>query len=402
MLESKDVLSILYEGKSEQIPICSSIEELEQEFINKFQAQKNISYNFYYKINNDIDIILTQDSFSDFIELNITTLFADKKKENIMSESDMTFNEQKLNSGLDLFIQEIKKEKTKLKLVKNKFIESKEIELSYKIVNNKNSSEKHIINDMKLKIKELSEENDKLKEKKEKQNIIKKTKVISHQYNGQNSQKKEIESLKKEINELKESNNNLKKAFENKEKELIKKNFELVNENTKLTKDKENLNNEIKNMEFIKEDLTKQNESLKKKSDAYKSKVEKLRDEITNLKNELEAKKQTEINKNINQSQCSSNGSTIIDSMYKSDSSKKEIKRNKVKIINKLYQKLKEQNLYRTNNDYCINLGFDADENLNESQISNKKEYKHFREMSEKIAVFEKFRKKLSEYRKNK
>ena len=403
MLETKNVLSIFYEGKTENIPICSSIEELEKEFINKFKVPKNISYYFYYKINNDIEIILTKDSFSDFIELNITTLFADKKKENIISD-DVTLNEQKLNSGLDLFIQEIKNQKSKIKLVKKKYIESKEIEINYKIVN-ENSKEKHIMNEMRLKIKELSDENNKLKEKKERKIITKSTKVISLQYNGQKSEKKEIESLKNEINELKESNNNLKKAFENKEKELIKKNIELTNGNSKLKADNENLNNTIKSLEFIKDQINKEKENLKARNEKLKEKINQLREEKRNLNSELEAKKQVETNRNIIPSLSSSNESTKLDSIYKSDSSKqKQKKRNKIKILNKLFQQLKERNLNSSNNinDRNRNLDSSTNDSLNASQIDISKEEKTLKEKSVKIMFFEIFREKLSKYKKNK
>ena len=403
MLETKNVLSIFYEGKTEYIPICSSIEELEKEFINKFKVPKNISYYFYYKINNDIEIILTKDSFSDFIELNITTLFADKKKENIISD-DVTLNEQKLNSGLDLFIQEIKNQNSKIKLVKKKYIESKEIEINYKIVN-ENSKEKHIMNEMRLKIKELSDENNKLKEKKERKIITKSTKVISLQYNGQKSEKKEIESLKNEINELKESNNNLKKAFENKEKELIKKNIELTNGNSKLKADNENLNNTIKSLEFIKDQINKEKENLKARNEKLKEKINQLREEKRNLNSELEAKKQVETNRNIIPSLSSSNESTKLDSIYKSDSSKqKQKKRNKIKILNKLFQQLKERNLNSSNNinDRNRNLDSSTNDSLNASQIDISKEDKTLKEKSVKIMFFEIFREKLSKYKKNK
>ena len=406
MIETKNVLSISYEGKSEQIPICSSIKELEQEFINKFKAEKNNSYCFYYKINSDIDIILTQDSFSDFIELNIMTLFADKKKENIIGD-DISLNEKELNSGLDLFIQEIKNQKSKLKLVKNKFIQSKEIELNYKLVN-ENSSEKHIINDMKLKLNELIEENNKLKERKERQSIIKETKVISLQYNGQNKEKKEIELLKNEINELRDSNNNLKTSFENKEKELIKKNIELTNDNSKLKNENENLNNINKNLEYIKEKLNKEIESLKARIERYKKIIAELREEKIN--SELEAPKQIEINNNVSNasniavSPCSSNGSTKLDSMYKSDSSRKEKKIKKIKLINKLYQELKEKNLNRTKNniDSFSNLDNSVNEDLNESQVVNNNFNKTKYEESIKNKFFAQFREKFSKFKKNK
>ena len=147
MLTTKNELTILYEGIEKQISIGSTIKELEQEFINKFQTQKNIQYYFYYKINNDIEIILTEESFNDFIDLNITTLFADKKEEKNIRDGDLELNSQKIDSGLDLFIQEFKNEKIKLKKisekVKNLFNISKEKELEYKLVNN-NSKEKKI------------------------------------------------------------------------------------------------------------------------------------------------------------------------------------------------------------------------------------------------------------------
>ena len=175
MLTTKNELTILYEGIEKQISICSTINELEQEFINKFQTQKNIQYYFYYKINNDIEIILTEESFNDFIDLNITTLFADKKEEKNIRDGDLELNSQKIDSGLDLFIQEFKNEKIKLKKisekVKNLFNISKEKELEYKLVNN-NSKGKKLIDEMKLKINELLEENNKLKEQKNKKNII--------------------------------------------------------------------------------------------------------------------------------------------------------------------------------------------------------------------------------------
>ena len=104
MLTTKNELTILYEGKEKQISIGSTIKQLEQEFINKFQTQKNINYYFYYKINNDIEIILTEESFNDFIDLNITTLFADKKEEKNIRDGDLELNSQKIDSGLDLFI----------------------------------------------------------------------------------------------------------------------------------------------------------------------------------------------------------------------------------------------------------------------------------------------------------
>ena len=396
MLETKNNLSILYEGKKHQIPIGSSIKELEQEFINKFQAQKNVPYYFYYKVNNDIDIILTEDSFSDFVELNIMTLYVDKKKESTISDSDMTLSERNINSGLDLLIQEIKKEKTKIKKDKNVFIKSEEIELNYKLVKD-NSTQNNLINDMKLKINELFEENNKLKTKKEKQNIIKETKGISFQYNGQSSIKKEIESLKNENNELNKSKDSLKEKLKNMKKELTKKNEDLLDANKKLTNENTNLKNEIKNFESIVQTLTNEKDEQ----------IKKLKKDKKELKTELKELKA----KNMPQSSGSSNNSSKIDAINKSGSSKKEIikkektekKKNKTDIINKFYQDRKEKRIYNSmiiNADDDNNLDSSINEDLDSSQYSLND--KKFYELKRKNELFETFRKIFSKHKKNK
>ena len=394
MLETKNNLSILYEGKEHQIPIGSSIKELEQEFINKFQAQKNVPYYFYYKVNNDIDIILTEDSFSDFIELNIMTLYVDKKRESTISDSDMTLSEQNINSGLDLLIQEIKNEKTKIKKDKNVFIKSEEIELNYKLVKD-NSSQNNLINDMKLKINELLEENNKLKTKKEKQNIIKETKGISFQYNGQISNKKEIESLKNENDDLKKSKDNLKEKLKTMKKELIKKNEELLEANKKLTNENNNLNNEVKNYVSIIQTLTNEKDEQ----------IKKLKKEKKELKSELKLK-------NMTQSSGSSNNSSKIDAINKSDASKKEIIKkekdekikNKIDIINKFYQDRKEKRITRSmiiTNNNNNDLDSSINEDLNSSQYSSNDNTK-FYELKRKNELIETFRKIFSNHKKNK
>ena len=397
MLETKNNLSILYEGKEHQIPIGSSIKELEQEFINKFQAQKNVPYYFYYKVNNDIDIILTEDSFSDFIELNIMTLYVDKKRESTISDSDMALSEQNINSELDLLIQEIKIEKTKIKKDKNVFIKSKEIELNYKLVKD-NSSQNNLINDMKLKINELLEENNKLKTKKEKQNIIniiKETKGISFLYNGQISNKKEIESLKNENDDLKKSKDNLKEKLKTMKKELIKKNEELLEANKKLTNENNNLNNEIKNYVSIIQTLTNEKDEQ----------IKKLKKEKKELKSELKLK-------NMTQSSGSSNNSSKIDAINKSDASKKEIIKkekdekikNKIDIINKFYQDRKEKRITRSmiiTNNNNNDLDSSINEDLNSSQYSSNDNTK-FYELKRKNELFETFRKIFSNHKKNK
>ena len=90
--------------------------------------------------------------------------------------------------------------------------------------------------------------------------------------------------------------------------------------------------------------------------------------------------------------------------MYKSDSSRKEKKIKKIKLINKLYQELKEKNLNRTKNniDSFSNLDISVNEDLNESQVVNNNFNKTKYEESIKNKFFAQFREKFSKVRKNK
>ena len=288
MLTTKNELTILYEGIEKQISIGSTIKELEQEFIKKFQTQKNIQYYFYYKINNDIEIILTEESFNDFIDLNITTLFADKKEEKNIRDGDLELNSQKIDSGLDLFIQEFKNEKIKLKKisekVKNLFNISKEKELEYKLVNN-NSKEKKLIDEMNIKINELLEENNKLKEQKNKKKTLKEINAINFQYSGQNIYEKEIESLKNKNNQLKESIKKLKENNEINEKEFIQKIEDLTNENNELSKDNKNIDDEIKSLRFINEKLSEENNKFSVQNERLKKKFDKISGKLKEMQN---------------------------------------------------------------------------------------------------------------------
>ena len=404
MLTTKNELTILYEGKEKQISIGSTMKELEQEFINKFQTQKNIQYYFYYKINNDIEIILTKESFNDFIDLNITTLFADKKEEKNIRDGDLELNSQKIDSGLDLFIQEFKNEKIKLKKksekVKNLFTISRENELEYKLVNN-NSKEKKLIDEMNIKINELLEENNKLKEQKNKKYTLKEINVINFQYSGQNIYEKEIESLKNKNNQLKESIKKLKENNENNEKEFIQKIEYLTNENNELSKDNKNIDDEIKSLRFINEKLSEennkfsvQNERLKKKFDTINKKLKEMQ----------------------NKSSGSSNNSTKIDSTNSKLESNKDIikpeRRNKkLDTINKLYQEFKDKNLIKlinnnsgnSSNNSFNNLDSSINEslNLNSSQVFNKDNVLQ-EEEKKKNKIIKRFQEKLAKLKENK
>lgn len=404
MLTTKNELTILYEGIEKQISIGSTIKELEQEFINKFQTQKNINYYFYYKINNDIEIILTEESFNDFIDLNITTLFADKKEEKNIRDGDLELNSQKIDSGLDLFIQEFKNEKIKLKKisekVKNLFNISKEKELEYKLVNN-NSKEKKLIDEMNIKINELLEENNKLKEQKNKKNTLKEINVINFQYSGQNIYEKEIESLKNKNNQLKESIKKLKENNEINEKEFIQKIEYLTNENNELSKDNKNIDDEIKSLRFINEKLSEENNKFSVQNERLKKKFDKINKELK----EMQSK-----------SSGSSNNSTKLDSTNSKLESNKDIikpeRRNKkLDTINKLYQEFKDKNLIKlinnnsgnSSNNSFNNLDSSINEslNLNSSQVFNKDNVLQ-EEEKKKNKIIKRFQEKLAKLKENK
>ena len=404
MLTTKNELTILYEGIEKQISIGSTIKELEQEFINKFQTQKNIQYYFYYKINNDIEIILTEESFNDFIDLNITTLFADKKEEKNIRDGDLELNSQKIDSGLDLFIQEFKNEKIKLKKisekVKNLFNISKEKELEYKLVNN-NSKEKKLIDEMNIKINELLEENNKLKEQKNKKYTLKEINVINFQYSGQNIYEKEIESLKNKNNQLKESIKKLKENNEINEKEFIQKIEYLTNENNELSKDNKNIDDEIKSLRFINEKLSEENNKFSVQNERLKKKFDKINKNLKELQNK---------------SSGSSNNSTKIDSTNSKLESNKDIikpeRRNKkLDTINKLYQEFKDKNLIKlinnnsgnSSNNSFNNLDSSINEslNLNSSQVFNKDNVLQ-EEEKKKNKIIKRFQEKLAKLKENK
>ena len=401
MLTTKNELTILYEGKEKQISIGSTMKELEQEFINKFQTQKNIQYYFYYKINNDIEIILTEESFNDFIDLNITTLFADKKEEKNIRDGDLELNSQKIDSGLDLFIQEFKNEKIKLKKksekVKNLFTISRENELEYKLVNN-NSKEKKLIDEMNIKINELLEENNKLKEQKSKKNTLKEINVINFQYSGQNIYEKEIESLKNKNNQLKESIKKLKENNEINEKEFIQKIEYLTNENNELSKDNKNIDDEIKSLRFINEKLSEENNKFSVQNERLKKKFDKINKKLKEMQNK---------------SSGSSNNSTKLDSTNSKLESNKDIikpeRRNKkLDTINKLYQEFKDKNLIKLINNNSSNNSFNNLDssineslNLNSSQVFNKDNVLQ-EEEKKKNKIIKRFQEKLAKLKENK
>ena len=78
MSQPENVLTLIFGDKEKKIPIQSSLKELKQEFIKEFEISSDFPFYLYYKLDT-YDIILNEDSFQDFIELNITKIFAEKK-----------------------------------------------------------------------------------------------------------------------------------------------------------------------------------------------------------------------------------------------------------------------------------------------------------------------------------
>ena len=318
MLKSEKDLIILYEGEEKHIHIKSSLKELEEEFIKEFKILKNFPFYLYYKFDNDCDIILDEDSFSELTELNITKIFAEKiiednKEINILND----IKNKNVNSDFDLLIKELEKEIIKSRKLRgqtenseNIIIKSKESEVQYISIKNtfKEKENKNLIQELKNKISDLLEINNKLKEKekkyevdiqKMKHNNKKDDKIIINQISFQFNQQKNIESKKKEIEFLKIENKKLieenKKLMEqiNIQNKKIKELNNLESDYKRIIDNKEN---EIKNLELFLKDKT---EEVKDKT----KRLKKLKKEVYSLEGELNSKSQIrllEINNRFN------------------------------------------------------------------------------------------------------
>ena len=371
MIERRNVLKIIYEGNEKEIEIKSSLKEIKQEFIQQFNITKDFPIYFYYQINNDYSIILNDNSFSDFIESNITKLFAEKEikeeKENI------ELNNRKIKSGLDLFIREFQNKINKVK-VKNIIIISKECEVEYKLVN---GNEKNIIKEIKDEIEKLRKENNILKEKNKKQSIINST------------EPKEIEVIKNEKEKLLIENKKLKEIIntKNREEKELKKTIE------DLTLEKNNLENETKNLQFIIEDNSNKEN---KNEEILKQRLSKMRRDYLSLQEKFNSKSKTEILKisdkfNINiiqKNDCYSNNSSNVETTtcYKSRSSNKlnkskminEKRKKYINKINKIYKnKMRKKTIEKKDNIIEKDYSDESDNDnyyINSSIISNKED----------------------------
>lgn len=319
MLKSEKDLIILYEGEEKHIHIKSSLKELEEEFIKEFKILENFPFYLYYKFDNDCDIILDEDSFSELTELNITKIFAEKiiednKEINIIND----IKNRNVNSDFDLLIKELEKEIIKSRKLsgqtensENIIIKSKESEVQYISIKNtfKEKENKNLIQELKNKISDLLEINNKLKEKEKKYEVdIQKMKhnnkkddkiinQISFQFNQQKNleskeKEKEIEFLIIENKKLIEENKKFMEQIDIQNKKIK----ELNNLESDYKRIIDNKENEIKNLELFLKDKT---EEVKDKT----KRLKKLKKEVYSLEGELNSKSQIrllEINNRFN------------------------------------------------------------------------------------------------------
>ena len=359
MSQPENVLTLIYGDKEKKIPIQSSLKELKQEFIKEFEISSDFPFYLYYKLDT-YDIILNEDSFQDFIELNITKIFAEKKIEENIEEENI--NSECINSEFDLLIKELENEIMKVNKEKenkrNKdgiIIESKEYENKKDKINiskNTNLVDEGQIKDLKMKIDLLTQENIQLKkiEKKYQENMLKiekskKTKreykkitEINFQYDKQKSselikKEKEIEYLKIENLKLKNENKQLEdnNKIKNEEEKDIKELEEEFNN------EKINMQNEIKNLESI---IQINEIEFKEKETRYKNQKKDLKKKLKELQKQLEEKSK---NINSNKETTSKNSSDIDSGNNKSNvmNTSKIKKMKRVQRINEIYKRNK-------------------------------------------------------------
>ena len=359
MSQPENVLTLIYGDKEKKIPIQSSLKELKQEFIKEFEISSDFPFYLYYKLDT-YDIILNEDSFQDFIELNITKIFAEKKIEENIEEENI--NSECINSEFDLLIKELENEIMKVNKEKenkrNKdgiIIESKEFENKKDKINiskNTNLVDEGQIKDLKMKIDLLTQENIQLKkiEKKYQENMLKiekskKTKreykkitEINFQYDKQKSselikKEKEIEYLKIENLKLKNENKQLEdnNKIKNEEEKDIKELEEEFNN------EKINMQNKIKNLESI---IQINEIEFKEKETRYKNQKKDLKKKLKELQKQLEEKSK---NINSNKETTSKNSSDIDSGNNKSNvmNASKIKKMKRIQRINEIYKRNK-------------------------------------------------------------
>ena len=336
MTDSENTLTIIYEGENKKVPIKSTFDEIEKEFIQKFKLSENYHYYLYFKSDDD-NLILNEDSFQEFIDSNTKELFAEKEIKDDNKENDL--NNQNVDSEFDLFFQELEKEINKINKKKenklNTLIKSNECEVEYNKTNNKRNSndneQNKLVEELKLKVDNLIEENNKLKEieKKYKENIQKKeqSKQIKLDY-----QKIKVINLKYNMQERKEQ-------IENHIEQLKNENIKLKNENKQLLEEYKNLKDKAKKLE----DIENQNKTLDLLLKESKENEEKISKRYEDFRNRILSRKFNKLK--VDKFELNILQNKKIFSSYPSDINQSKIikikKNKKIKIINKISKECK-------------------------------------------------------------
>ena len=341
MTDSENTLTIIYEGENKKVPIKSTFDEIEKEFIQKFKLSENYHYYLYFKSDDD-NLILNEDSFQEFIDSNTKELFAEKEIKDDNKENDL--NNQNVDSEFDLFFQELEKEINKINKKKenklNTLIKSNECEVEYNKTNNKRNSndneQNKLVEELKLKVDNLIEENNKLKEieKKYKENIQKKeqSKQIKLDY-----QKINVINLKYNMQER-------KKQIENHIEQLKNENIKLKNENKQLLEEYKNLKDKAKKLE----DIENQNKTLDLLLKESKENEEKISKRYEDFRNRILSRRYNKLK--LDKFELNILQNKKIFSSYPSDINQSKIikikKNKKIKIINKISKEYKTKFSY--------------------------------------------------------
>jgi len=328
MTDSENLLSIIFEEKNKKVPMKSTIKEIEKEFKQKFELTDSDLFYLYFKLDDD-NIILNEGSFQEFNESNTKELFAKRKikEDNLQNKSNI----RNINSEFEIFVKELEEEINKIKKRKeNKIsmiIRSKECEVEY----NKNE-------ELRMQIDNLIKENQKLKEIEKKYNENKQKKEQSNQIKIKEQNDKDAKNLrdeniklKSENDKLLEENKKLLKENENLKNDIQKKEEEIKKLENKNT-DSENVN---KNLNLIINENTNEYKIMKKK-------IRELKMELITLRNKLNNNNINNSSKiiplNIDKFEINISQKTISTSSSEIEQSKvkKNNKNKKIKIINKI------------------------------------------------------------------
>ena len=342
MFEKDKLILLNFEGKQKSLTLPKTFTNLEQNFLNLFQKNKDSNYIFYYEDENKDNICLEDYLYPDFvsnIKQNNQEIFVIEDKDDNENKDDNEDNIENtplnnIESCLSLLKKEIEEEeKIITSNIGNEDNKNKDKELieKMKTIEEKLQKENEENKILKEENKKLNEENNILKEENKKLN--EENKIL----------KEENKKLNKENKILKEENKNIKIDLENKIKEL-KKNYKKMGElkfekekNETINRENENLTKEIENNKILISNLEEKLKANKLEFRQIKNSNMNDDEKSSSLPNKTEEEKKELYNSNL------------------SYISNKEIKNEKYKIINKLFdEKIKKNKKLRINKENLI------------------------------------------------